>query len=83
MGFLKKKFSDFSNFANYSMFVGEWDRNSRNSQNVQILIFCKGKIGFSEKKLDFLKTLNVASSLGMATKLVKRLITFESWVVFF
>ena len=37
------------------MFVREWDRNSKNSQNDHILIFCKEKIGLSEKKLGFFK----------------------------
>ena len=63
------------------MFVVECDRNGKKSQNVhKLIIFLRKKIGFSEKKLDFLKTLNVALSLGKATKLVKLLKIFKSWV---
>ena len=60
------------------MFFVGCDRNGKKSQNVHNLIFCKEKIGFSEKNLIFPKTLYVAISLGKATKLVKLLKTFEN-----
>ena len=49
----EEKFSNFLNFANYSGFVGEWDGNSKKSQNVHILIFLQRENWFYRKETWF------------------------------